>query len=105
MASTVENLRVVGTGEVEGATSATALPSIAARFVTLRAFIGNTGTVYVGLSGVTVPDGTADAVSGYPLAAGEALTLPLLASMDEIYYICSDADQDIHYIAEGPSGG
>jgi len=105
MASVYENLQVVETGEREGSVSAVALPSVGCRFVTIMAFTTNTGTVYVGGSTVTIPDGTADQTSGWPLAAGKSVTLPVKANANELYYICSTAAQDLHYLCEGPITG
>jgi len=105
MASVQENLQLVETGEREGSASATALPSVGCRFVSIMAFATNTGTVYVGDSTVTVPGGTADQTSGWPLAAGKSVTLPVRANANELYYICSDANQDLHYLCEGPIEG
>ena len=105
MASVYENLQVVETGEREGATSATALPSVACRFVSIMAAEANTGTVYVGMSTVTAPNGTADQTSGWPLSAGKSVTLPVKADANEVYYICSDVNQDLHYLCEGPITG
>lgn len=102
MARTNENLCVTGHGEVEGSGSAKQLPSVPARYVTLRAFIGNSQNIYIGRSSaVTVPGGTQDATSGYPLDAGESITLPVKDNMDELWIICDSANDDLYYIVEG----
>lgn len=85
MASTTENLKLVATGERDGSATAVAMPDIACRFVSIRAQAGNAGNVYVGVAGVTVPNGTADATSGWPLDAGESITLPVAATAAEIF--------------------
>ena len=106
MASTYENLCVVGVGEMTGSVTAKQLPSIGGRFATIRAFPANANPVYIGGPSVTVPDGTTDAVAwsggdGYPLQAGEAITLPLVDNLDELYLIGTAATDDIHILVEG----
>ena len=107
MASTYENLTVVAVGEMTGSASAKQLPAQAGRFATIRAFPANANPVYIGGPGVTVPDGTTDAVGwhsggdGYPLQAGEAITLPLVSDLDELWLIGTAATADIHILVEG----
>ena len=107
MATTYENLSINGVGEVQGSTTAKQLPSYPARFVTLRAFPGNSNPVYIGGPGVTVPAGTANAVgwvtsgAGYRLSAGEAITLPVVDNLDELYLRGTSADDDLHILVEG----
>lgn len=107
MATTYENLSVNGVGEVTGSTSAKQLPSYPARFVTLRAFPANGAPVYIGGSGVTVPAGTTDVVgwvstgAGYRLSAGEAITLPVVDNLDELYLIGTNTGDDLHILVEG----
>lgn len=101
MAAAGENLKVVAVGEVAITDSAAALPTVAGRFVTLRAALDNVGNVYIGLSGVTVPDGSTDVTSGYPLDAGEAITLPLEEGLQELYAIAGTSGDHLHYLVEG----
>lgn len=101
MASTMENLAVVATGVRAGSVTAIALPAIAGRFVTIRAQAGNVGNVYLGMAGVTVPGEATNTTGGYPLDAGEAITLPLSQGLSDIYMICDNAGDDIHYLVEG----
>lgn len=79
-------------------TSAEQGPSIAASFgVTVRADPDNTGTVYVGLdSGITA--GTTDATDGFPLQAGQSITLPV-ANANQIWVIGGAANQIVYYLA------
>ena len=64
--------------------------------VTIKAYDGNLGTVYVGLVGVTA--GTAEATDGFPLAAGESVTIEV-TNVNLIYVIASIANQLIYWIA------
>ena len=72
-------------------------PSIAAKFgVTVRAAPGNSGVVYVGSSDVTA--GTTDATDGFPLQAGESITVPV-ANANQLYVIGGAANQIVYYFA------
>lgn len=78
-------------------TTAEQLPSQAASFgVTVKAGSANTGIVYVGKSDVTA--GTTDATDGFPLDAGESITLPL-NNANLIYVIGSANNQKVYWIA------
>ena len=110
MARTDENLCLVASGQVQGSATDAQLPSFAGRFVTIRAFAANAGNVYVGAGGGTtglqVPDGASALVAredswGYPLDAGEAITLPLVDNTSEVWYICDNAGDDMHILVEG----
>lgn len=59
----------------------------------VKALSTNTGIVYVGGPGVTV-------ATGYPLAAGEAVSLDLLDG-DEVWAIASAAAQELRLLAVG----
>ena len=102
MARVGEDLCVVAVGERSGSATAIALPNVPGRFATIRAKFDNAGNVWVGRSSaVTVGDGTTDTTSGYPLDAGEAITLPIKDNLNEIYIICDNASDDVHYLVEG----
>jgi hypothetical protein len=73
-----------------GTASATAAPLVTAanahkayRFVRVRALPTNTGSVYVGPAGVST-------VTGYPLAAGESVEIPV-NSPAKVYVVSSDS--------------
>lgn len=87
-------------GEIEGSATAKQLPDVECSVVTFKADAANGDIVYVGGSGVTVQDGTQDATTGYPLAAGESVTI-FVKNLDEVYIICASADDDLFYIATG----
>lgn len=90
----------VGFGEVGATIVAVALPSIKGSFVVLRAADTNPGVVYLGLAGVTVPDGTTDALSGWPIPAGsETLAIPLPSNdLASLSIIASIAGCSISYM-------
>jgi hypothetical protein len=68
----------VSFGEIGAGVVAAAFPSIKGSFVVLRAADTNPGVIYLGLAGVTIPNGATDTTSGWPLPAGsETLAIPL----------------------------
>lgn len=84
-------------GERQGSTTAVQLPDKAGRYVRIKAAGDNTGTVALGLSGVTLPNGTTDTTTGWPLAAGEDTGWLPLANLNALYLICTNATDDILY--------
>jgi hypothetical protein len=103
MARIQENLHIVAHGERAGSATALQMPAQAGRFVYIRAFPTNTGNVYVGTvgSGITVAAGTSDLTSGYLLDAGDEIKIPLITNLNEIWYICDDANQDFSFLVYG----
>ncbi len=90
---------VVKSGEVAGSASALQLPDIACRLVKFKATNSNVGDVYLGASGVTVPDGTLDATSGLELQPGDDSGWILVSNLDQLYLICDNAGDDLTYLA------
>lgn len=90
----------IKSGEVEGSATAVQMANLECGMVQLKADAANGDIIYFGGAGVTVQDGTADTTTGYPLSAGETLTL-FVRNLNEIYYICASADDDFFYIATG----
>ena len=71
--------------------------SFACKFgVTLKADITNTGIIYIGNSDVTA--GTTAATDGFPLSAGETLTLEV-NNPNLLYAIASANNQKIYWVA------
>lgn len=91
----------IKSGEIEGSATAKQLPDVDCGVVWIKADDANTGKIYVGGSGVTAEDGTQDATTGFPLAAGEVTPSLLVSNLNEIYIICASADDDCFYIATG----
>jgi len=100
MAATGENLVVTATGARQGRATATRMPSMAARFVTIMAENANTGNVYIGLAGVTATPSTDDLTTGIQLDAGQSIRLPLDNDLDELYYICDNTTDDFTFLVE-----
>jgi hypothetical protein len=89
---------VVASGELGGSVTATQFPDIGCRAVTIKARANNSGNVYVGGPGVTVPDGTTDTTSGVELQPGDWLQFHPISNLDILYYICDNAGDDLGYL-------
>lgn len=89
----------VKTGELVSGTAALQGPDIPAELVMLWTGIGNAGTVYWGGSGITTPNGTADATTGLPLIANESTPYLPIDNVNKIYHIASAASQQLFYVA------
>lgn len=89
------------TGEVEGNAAATQMPSVSGRLAKIYNQPGAAGVVYIGKSGVTAPDATADSTSGIPVAAGEDTGWLPISNLNELYYICANAADDLVYVVVG----
>lgn len=100
MPTAIDYMTVKATGEIGGATSATQMPAMAGvRQVKFKAQADNAGNAYVGLSGVTTPDGSDDETTGFGLAAGEETPWLPAGNLDEFYRICDNAGDDLTFIA------
>lgn len=86
-------------GELQGVTSATQLPNRACTYLKLKAQSSNAGSVYIGGSGVTLPDGTTDITSGLELGPGEETGWMPVQNLNMFYYICQNAGDDLTYLA------
>lgn len=91
--------RVIATGEIAGSATASQLPDVDCDLVNLKAAVSNAGNVYLGGSGVTVPDGTTDVTTGFELDAGQETGWIPLANLNLLYRICDNAGDDLTYIA------
>lgn len=91
----------VTSGVVAGSATAVQLPDIPCRMVVLVAETDNSGNVYVGGGGVTIPGGTGNATGGIPLAAGDQLGPLPLSNLNLLYIICDNAGDDLTYLAIG----
>lgn len=90
-------MRLVATGELAGSATAIQMPNIGGKMVRLKAAYDNAGRVYVGLTGVTVKDGTTDVTSGLEMNAGDAEWFFLNGNFNELYRICNNAGDDLTY--------
>lgn len=94
-------INIVATGERAGSATAVQLPSVSGSMIYIKAVGSNAGNVYVGISGVTVVNGTTDTTSGIELDAGEMLGPLPLDNLDKLYIICDNAGDDITYMVLG----
>lgn len=94
----IEACTITATGELQGSATAVQGPNVAARFVRYKAVADNAGSVYLGLAGVTVPDGTTDATSGFELAAGDETGWIPCTNLNTHYRICANAGDDLVYM-------
>ena len=91
----------IATGELQGSASALQLPDINCRMVMFKALGSNAGDVYLGISGVTVVNGTTDTTSGWELAAGEQTQWIPVTNLNILYRICDNTGDDLVYMAIG----
>ena len=75
------------------------MPNVPCQMVMFKAVASNTGDVYIGPAGVTVPDGTADATSGLELSPGQFSPWIPIDNLNRLYLICYNATDDLTYIA------
>ncbi len=85
-------------GEVAGSASAKQLPDIDCRMVKFKATNSNAGDVYIGASGVTVPNGTQDTTSGLELQPGDDSGWILIDNLNKLYLIGDNAGDDLTYL-------
>jgi hypothetical protein len=75
------------------------MPDVSCNAVQFTALTDNTGNVYIGGEGVTVPNGVADETAGVPLSAGGQLQFIPCGNLQMFYYICDNATDDLVYLA------
>jgi|TARA_Y100000310_G_scaffold33937_1_gene32083 hypothetical protein len=92
-------LKTAVSGEIQGGETAFQLPNVECAMVKIRALASNSGNVYLGGSGVTVPDGTTDETSGYELDAGQDTDWLPIDNLNRLYGICDNNGDDMVYIA------
>lgn len=91
----------IQSGEIAGSATAKQLPDIPCRAVAFVAATSNSGNVYLGAAGVTLPNGTQDATSGYELIPKAQSPWFQVNNLNLFYIICDNAGDDLLYIAEG----
>ncbi len=90
-------------GELPGSTDAIKMPAKKFQNGYVKAMIGNSGNVYIGSSSdVTIANGSTDAdtTTGYVLDAGEVLELKTPGNLDDYWYICDNAGDEVIYFLE-----
>lgn len=88
------------TGEQAGSATAVQLANVPCALVRIRARSDNVGSVYLGGSGVTAPDGTTDTTTGFELAPGDETGWLTIANLNQLWIISAVGD-DITYMAQG----
>lgn len=88
----------IRSGELAGSLTATQFPSLTARMVLVRAVSSNVGNVYIGGAGVTKADGVTDTTTGYQLGPGDSTPWLPIANLNQLYYICDNAGDDLVYL-------
>ena len=85
-------------GERAGSATAVQLPNVEGSLIWITALVSNAGNVYLGKSGVTVPNGTTDTTSGIELTPGSSIGPLTLGNLNMLYIICDNAGDDITYL-------
>jgi len=88
------------TGEVSGSVTAKQLPDIRYEVLNIKAEISNSGNIYIGVSGVTLPNGITDITTGYELTSGESIWIVVPGNLNSIWIICDNAGDDLVYLAQ-----
>lgn len=96
---TTQTYTGVASGELAGSATAVQMPDIACKLVKFKARYVNTGKVYIGGAGVTVPNGTTDTTSGLSLNPGEETGWIPIDNLSRLYRICDSANDHLTYLA------
>jgi len=94
-----EQAKSVVTGELSGSVTAVQLPNIPCSKVNIKAQVSNTGNVYIGKAGVTIPDGSNDETTGFELDSGQETGWIWIDNLNKLYRISDNAGDDLTYIA------
>ena len=89
----------VKSGEISGSATAKQLPDVSCQTVMFVAANSNVGDVYIGGSGVTAPNGTQDATTGFELKPSAQTPWLTVRNLDRFYIICDNAGDDLLYLA------
>jgi hypothetical protein len=94
-------VRIIACGELAGSAVAAQMPARGATLVKFKAQASNAGNVYVGLAGVTKPNGATDTTTGLELGPGEDSGWLPCQNLDEFYRISDNAGDDLTYLVAG----
>ena len=86
-------------GELAGSATAVQMPDVTCYQVKFKAASDNSGNVYIGGAGVTVPNGATDATTGWELDAGQETEWLHVDNLNVFYRICNNAGDDLVYMA------
>jgi len=67
--------------------------------VKFKAERANAGNVYIGVNGVTIPDGATDETTGFELDAGEETDWIPVDNLNKFWAICDNNGDDLVYMA------
>jgi hypothetical protein len=95
----IQSFKTILTGEIQGGDTAFQLPNIPCALVKFKAERSNSNNVYIGVSGVTKPDGVTDTTTGFELDAGEETDWLPVENLNKFYAICDGNGDDIVYMA------
>ena len=85
------------TGELAGSVTAVQMPTLPCSRARLKARSDNAGSVFIGIAGVTAPDGTTDTTTGFELDAGDDTGWFPCSDLRELYRICDNTGDDLTY--------
>lgn len=85
------------TGELNLVATATQFPNVPSNYALIKAKSTNAGLVFIGRTGVTVPNGTTSTTAGYPLAAGQEMIAPV-RNLNQLFGIAATAGDNVSYI-------
>ncbi len=93
-----ERYTEVRSGELAGSASAAQLPNVACKLAKLKARSTNAGSVYLGASTVTLPNGSTDATTGIELTAGDETGWLPIDNLNRLYRICDNTGDNLTYM-------
>ena len=96
---TTQTYTTATSGELAGSATAVQMPDISCKMVKFKARYINTGKVYIGSAGVTVPNGVTDTTSGLSLNPGEETGWIPIDNLSRLYRICDSANDHLTYLA------
>jgi len=96
---TKQNFKIIATGGVRGGTTAAQLPDIPCAGVILQAPSDNATSVYIGVEGVTLPDGTTNTTAGYELDAGDTTRFLPIDNLNKLWMITDVNADNLIYMA------
>ena len=96
---TVQNFKIIATGEVQGGTTAAQLPDIPCAGVMIKAQSDNATNVYIGTENVTVNRGHTNETTGWELDAGDETRFLPIDNLNKLWMITDANADDIIYIA------
>lgn len=90
---------VAGTGEIKEGTVAAQLPNVPCKLVMFKAFMTNTGDVYIGGSGVTVEGTVTNTTTGFKLEPGETFGWVPTSNVNLFWTVGEGTTDLLNYLA------